>query len=158
MGAAPDLICPLDAYGTAFDTYLHCHGTAVSLAGQGLLLLGASGSGKSALALALMAHGAVLIADDGVRVTRVEDILTLHRPATAPPLIEARHMGLLAAEPASGPVPLRLAVDLDQPEPARLPPRRAISWGAACAPLIHGAGQPMLWAALIQYLRGGYAG
>ena len=154
-GASDPLIRPLEEFGTTFDTHLHCHGSAVSFDGRGVLLLGASGTGKSALALSLMAHGAQLFADDGVRLTAEDGRLLMHRPDTTPPLIEARNVGLLAATLAPGPLPLRLAVDLDRPEPARLPPRREVAWAGATAELIQGAGQPMLWAVLIQYLRGG---
>lgn len=48
------------------------HASAVSLAGRGLLILGASGTGKSGLALEMMSRGAVLIADDRVRLMRAE--------------------------------------------------------------------------------------
>ena len=45
------------------------HATTVALAGQGVLILGPSGSGKSGLALQLMAMGAELVADDRTIVT-----------------------------------------------------------------------------------------
>ena len=47
-------------------TALWLNATAVAVDGQGLLLLGAPGTGKSTLAIAMMALGAVLISDDGV--------------------------------------------------------------------------------------------
>jgi energy-coupling factor transporter ATP-binding protein EcfA2 len=61
----------------------HVHGTLVSVRGQGILLTGRSGSGKSDLALALLAAGHMLIADDVVRIigrrgycpTRLEGVL-----------------------------------------------------------------------------------
>lgn len=42
------------------------HGTCVAYSQSGLLIIGTSGSGKSALALALMGMDAVLLADDRV--------------------------------------------------------------------------------------------
>ncbi|MBO6624410.1 MULTISPECIES: HPr kinase/phosphorylase [Rhodophyticola] len=152
---AADLVRALETYGTAFEDHLHCHGTAVSLQGQGVLLLGPSGSGKSALALMLVAHGADLIADDGAWVSVRDGTLMLSAPPEAPAMIEARHVGLLAVDCARAPVPLRLAVDLGRDDTRRLPPRRKVAWAGASAELIHGAGQPTLWAVLIQYLRGG---
>jgi HPr kinase/phosphorylase len=47
-------------------TRLYLHASAVSLDGNGVLICGASGTGKSTLALQLMALGAELIADDGI--------------------------------------------------------------------------------------------
>ena len=44
------------------------HASAVALGPVGLLIMGASGSGKSSLALELMARGAKLVADDQVVV------------------------------------------------------------------------------------------
>ena len=46
------------------------HATCVAVDGRGLLILGPSGSGKSALALQLIALGAQLVADDRTRVSR----------------------------------------------------------------------------------------
>ena len=42
------------------------HASCVTVQGRGVLITGASGSGKSALALSLMALGADLVADDRV--------------------------------------------------------------------------------------------
>lgn len=44
------------------------HASCVALDGRGLLILGPSGSGKSALALELMALGADLVADDRTEI------------------------------------------------------------------------------------------
>jgi len=55
------------------------HATTVAVAGRGLMIEGPSGSGKSALALELMAFGAELVADDRTRVARMllDVVLTL---------------------------------------------------------------------------------
>ena len=45
------------------------HATCIAWQGRGVLIRGPSGSGKSALALGLMAHGAVLVADDRVKLS-----------------------------------------------------------------------------------------
>lgn len=87
------------------------HATAVALEGQGLLLLGPSGSGKSDLALRLIGDGAFLISDDQVQIV-IED----GRPLASPPapiagLIEARGVGLLRL-PYRTRIPLLLAVEL----------------------------------------------
>ena len=49
------------------------HATAVAVAGRGLLIRGASGSGKSGLALEMMARGAQLVSDDRVIVSDRDD-------------------------------------------------------------------------------------
>ncbi len=132
-------------------TRLSFHGTGVVLDGVGVLILGPSGSGKSSLALALLAHGAHLIADDGIWL----DGITLTRPDTAAPLIEAYGIGLLNAGHIVHTAPLRLVVDLSQPEPQRLPPRRVASVNGQNVPLILGAGQQTLAYAILHLLRHG---
>lgn len=100
------------------------HASAVALDGEGLLILGPPGSGKSALALDLIALGAELIADDLVRLGDTGGVLTAapaHDESTG--LIEARGIGLLRL-PAVGVALVRLVMDLGQVETERLPPLR----------------------------------
>jgi HPr kinase/phosphorylase len=60
------------------------HGSVVSLAGRGMLILGASGSGKSALALRLIGRGAALVADDrAVPESPLTVAVDLDRPPAA---------------------------------------------------------------------------
>ncbi|HHY02835.1 MAG TPA: serine kinase, partial [Paracoccus sp.] len=86
------------------------HASAVAIEGRGLLILGPSGAGKSSLALALMAQGALLVADDRVLLDASEGQLIAACPAPLLGRIEARGVGILAAPPA-GPVPLAQVVD-----------------------------------------------
>ena len=96
------------------------HGSAVAFAGRGVLILGASGSGKSALALRLVGRGAALVADDRVWIERRGGALVARAPEATVGLIEARGFGLLRV--ASVPeAPLLLAVDLDRAPAARMP-------------------------------------
>jgi HPr kinase/phosphorylase len=132
---------------------LYFHASAVAVEGRGALILGPSGSGKSSLALALMALGGRLIADDGVWV---EDA-RLQRPEAAPALIEARGIGLLHAGPICQGAPLALVVDLSRAEPARLPePKLSTIHGRKVA-LILAAGRTTLAPALCHLLRYGRA-
>ncbi|OAN79069.1 hypothetical protein A8B78_00290 [Jannaschia sp. EhC01] len=117
------------------------------------MILGPSGSGKSSLALALLAHGANLICDDGVWL----DGLDLTRPDGAPDLIEARGVGLLHAGPICPRAPLSLVVDLDRAETDRLPPRRLVHLHNQKVELILAAGQVTLAPTLIHLLRYGRA-
>jgi HPr kinase/phosphorylase len=130
------------------------HATSVAVAGRALLILGPSGSGKSALALEMMALGAGLIADDRTEISLRDG----HIFAAAPPAIrgriEARGIGILAADPAA-PAPVVLAIDLGQTEDQRLPPDRHISLMGCTIPLLHKPATSHVPAALMQYLRGG---
>ena len=96
------------------------HASCVALAGRGLLILGASGSGKSSLSLQLMALGADLVADDRVCLWPQDGQLLAQAPERIAGVIEARGLGLLRAS-FVGPVALAAAVDLDVVESSRLP-------------------------------------
>ncbi|MCY4335610.1 MAG: serine kinase [Litoreibacter sp.] len=100
------------------------HASAVSAGDAGVLILGASGSGKSALALQLLGLGAKLIADDQVALSRQADQVLLSKPETLPSKIEARGIGLLDA-PMSHEARLALLVDLDQRQTMRSPEQRS---------------------------------
>lgn len=115
----------------------------VAFGGAGLLILGAPGSGKSRLALDLIARGGVLVADDLVRLSHDgQELIGAPDPTTAG-LIEARGLGLLdlaALDPAVGAaVPIRLAIRLSTPGDApaeRLPERRFVCLCGRRIPLV----------------------
>lgn len=96
------------------------HATTVSIDGHGVMILGASGAGKSALALQLISMGAILVADDQTALRVVNGQLIADCPTPIKGLIEARGVGLLKV-PSTGPTPVLAFVDLDRPEPDRLP-------------------------------------
>jgi HPr kinase/phosphorylase len=101
--------------GLAGDRSLHA--TAVVHGESGVLILGPSGSGKSALALALMAHASAtgafgaLIGDDRIFVNEAHGRLIARGAANMAGVIERRTAGLIAVrhEPAAV---VRLAVEL----------------------------------------------
>lgn len=130
------------------------HASCVALSGRGVLILGPSGSGKSALALALLAMGADLVADDRTRIWRAGNRLR----ATAPPAIrgriEARGFGLLTA-PARDADCLVLAVDLAREEAARLPEPRRLPLLGLSLPLRFAVSGPHLGPAILLWLRTG---
>ncbi len=67
----------------------------VAIGGRGLLIEGASGSGKSSLALALIDRGATLIGDDGVVLSmRGRELWAVPHPNTQGQL-EVRNLGIL---------------------------------------------------------------
>lgn len=128
----------------AAETILHA--SCVAAEGRGLLILGRSGSGKSALALDLISLGAQLVSDDRTRLELREGRLLASPPATIAGLIEARHVGILEL-PHLPTAEVVLAIDLDQTEPDRLPPQR--SWR------VLGQSVPLLYRP--PHLHGGFA-
>ncbi|HEY2446711.1 MAG TPA: hypothetical protein VGI20_13330 [Rhizomicrobium sp.] len=87
----------------------------------GILLLGESGSGKSDLALRLIARGAMLVADDRCDLFLQDGVLRARAPAVLAGLIEIRAVGIIAL-PFAADARVTLAVRLVAPQgPARLP-------------------------------------
>ena len=102
------------------------HASCVSVDCKGLLILGASGSGKSALALQLVALGAQLIADDRTKLTDTKGGLVASSPPAIRGSIEARGVGILQA-PTAETATLRYVVNLDEVETQRLPEERNLT-------------------------------
>ncbi len=74
---------------------IRVHGTSVALGGDGILLRGPSGSGKSDLALRLIADGARLVADDQTELRGVGETLEMAAPAAIAGRLEVRGVGIL---------------------------------------------------------------
>jgi HPr kinase/phosphorylase len=90
------------------------HGSVVLVGERGILIRGRSGTGKSALALALLAAdplGARLVADDRVIVAAENGRLIADVPGKLAGLIEMRGVGIVKV-PHVAPVVIRLVVDL----------------------------------------------
>ncbi|MGI4941046.1 MAG: HPr kinase/phosphorylase [Janthinobacterium lividum] len=113
------------------------HASCAARGGQGVLLLGPSGSGKSDLLLRLLDRGFTLVADDRVEW---EDGRLRPQPALAG-LLEIRGLGILRL-PHAAEARLALAVQLEAgerlPQPERHPvfgvPVVSIDPAAASAP------------------------
>ena len=133
------------------------HATCVAWQGRAVLLRGASGSGKSGLALTLMALGCDLVADDRVALSRQADRVIADAPPAIRGLIEARGIGLLNAV-AVGPVPVHLVVDMGTPETDRLPRLRETRLLGLCVPLLWSVDAPHFAAGLLQILKAGRQG
>lgn len=132
------------------------HGSAVSFGGRGVLVLGPSGSGKSALALALVGRGAALVADDRVTLRRANGALVARAPAALSGLVEARGVGLLRL-PSMPEAPLALAVALDRRPAARMPQPATITHLGVTLELISGRDVPNLDLVVTIYLHHGLA-
>ena len=91
------------------------HATCVAIGGQGVLLRGAPGAGKSDLALRLIEEGAVLVADDQVALTNTGEALLAAPPARIAGMLEVRGIGIVRMDFLPQ-CPVRLVVDLVPPE------------------------------------------
>ncbi|MEP2716752.1 HPr kinase/phosphatase C-terminal domain-containing protein [Pseudophaeobacter sp.] len=133
---------------------LTLHASCVAWGGRGVLIRGRSGGGKSALALQMMAYGADLVADDQVMLWRETQGVMARAPSALSGLIEARHLGILTAQPLEE-VALCAIVDLDQLETDRLPKRRFETLLEQEVQIFHRVDGPYFAAALMQFLRSG---
>ncbi|WP_371157216.1 HPr kinase/phosphorylase [Jannaschia sp. 2305UL9-9] len=88
----PQSICALHPVGHGI---LSVHGTAVAIAGQGVLIVGPSGAGKSGLAAQLIVQGGGLVCDDMVYLRDAGETLMASAPPNAPSLLELRGIGLV---------------------------------------------------------------
>ncbi|ATN32236.1 hypothetical protein ACO34A_00155 [Rhizobium sp. ACO-34A] len=111
------------------------HGTAIVVGTTGLIFLGLSGAGKSALAFDCMAEArlagdfAALISDDQVFVSRRGPYVLARRPEPIKGLIELRHAGIVRVE--SVPHALLHYAILPIQGGERLPPERETATLAA---------------------------
>ena len=121
--------------------------------GKGLLILGKSGAGKSSLAMAMIALGAVLVADDRSDIGLIDGHLIASAPETLQGLIEARGIGLLRL-PFLAKAVVTAAVDLDHLESERMPPFRQMELMGQQIELIRGSHYLHFPAALMCYLTG----
>lgn len=90
--------------------------TCVAIGGRGVLIEGASGTGKSALALALIDRGAVLVGDDGVLLAPIDGRLIAYPHPRTRGLLEIRNLGLLTF-PVIDMVEIALVIELDAAAP-----------------------------------------
>ena len=97
------------------------HGTCIAIRDQGVLILGASGAGKSDLALRLIDRGAALVGDDYLEARIDDGQLFLSAPTALQGRLEVRQIGLLRL-PWQARAPIALIVRLGEgpegvPEP-----------------------------------------
>jgi serine kinase of HPr protein (carbohydrate metabolism regulator) len=95
------------------------HASTVAIQGRAVLLTGASGAGKSDLALRLIDRGFTLVSDDQTVLTNNGDQLVASAPANIAGKLEVRGIGIVPAETTEN-VPVALIVELTSDVP-RLP-------------------------------------
>jgi serine kinase of HPr protein (carbohydrate metabolism regulator) len=98
------------------------HATSVAIDGRAVLITGASGAGKSDLALRLIDRGFTLVSDDQTVVRRDGDRLLASAPASIAGKLEIRGIGIMEMATESD-VPVALLVELTSDIP-RLPDDR----------------------------------
>ena len=99
------------------------HATTVAIDGLAVMIEGASGSGKSDLALRLIDRGAALVSDDQTLVVRSGKTLLARAPTKIAGRIEVRGIGILSMAHIDD-VPVGLLVRVDGAV-ERMPERRA---------------------------------
>lgn len=111
------------------------HASCVAIDGAGVLIKGASGAGKSDLALRLIDGGAVLIADDYVEISHAGGALVARPPDRIAGRMEVRGLGLTEM-PYEPDVEVRLVIELvTQSDEERLPDDKTSTFGNVDIPL-----------------------
>ena len=87
------------------------HASCVAIDGRAVLICGASGSGKSDLALRLIDRGFTLVSDDQTIVHKRGNRLLASAPATIHGKLEIRGIGIIPM-PTKDDVPVALVVEL----------------------------------------------
>lgn len=79
---------------------LNIHAACIDIKNKGVLFLGASGSGKSDMALRLIAgYQAKLVADDRVDISLIQGKIVASAPVVLKGLLEVRGIGLVKIKP-----------------------------------------------------------
>lgn len=134
------------------DAQTIIHASSVAVGQKAALLLGASGAGKSALALQMIALGAQLIADDRTVLTLDDGVVWASAPETIRGKIEARGIGILRLDTAPS-TRVIVAVDLSQREDMRLPDQRYWTLMGQDIPLLHRGDDRFFASALMVFLQ-----
>jgi HPr kinase/phosphorylase len=119
-----------------------------------VLIRGASGRGKSSLALELMGYGATLVSDDQTVLARKNDYVFASAPPPIAGLIEARGLGVLRADYVDG-ARVVMVMDLDHETSDRIPEPRNVTILGCAVPLFYKPVGLHSAAGIIQYLRMG---
>ena len=103
-----------------FNGSLIMHANCVDINGSGVLIVGRSGSGKSSLAINLLALGSTLVADDQCELVKKNNRFRISKPVSLPNSIEIRGIGLVSV-PMVVETSLDWVVNMDEAETERMP-------------------------------------
>jgi len=132
---------------------LQLHASAFAYAGIGCVLLGPSGSGKSATMAQALLHGGRLIADDQVVLRSEAGALTARAPKEIAGVFELRGLGIVRVAPVEAHA-LHLAVELTSEPVERLPAPETCEFLCIELPLLRLPAMPHTpVAALLLYLQ-----
>ena len=121
----------------AFNGSLIMHASCVDVNGSGVLIVGRSGSGKSSLAINLLALGSKLVADDQCELMRKNNSFRISKPASLPESIEIRGVGLVSV-PMVNETSLDWVVNMDEVEKERMPTPQFTEIGGFRVPTVFG--------------------
>ncbi|MGD9295221.1 MAG: aldolase [Roseobacter sp.] len=130
------------------------HASCVDIGGKGVLIVGASGTGKSSLALQLLGLGALLVSDDWTEISLEGKEVLARPPATIMGLVEARGVGILRAC-ALAYSRIVLVIDMDQDETDRLPQEHFFDVCGVPLTCLYKTSEPHFPAAIVQFLKAG---
>ena len=122
-----------------FNGSLIMHATCVDINGSGVLIVGRSGSGKSSLAISLLALGSTLVADDQCELVKKNNKFRISKPASLPNSIEIRGIGLVSV-PMVVETSLDWVVNMDEAETERMPTLRFTEIGGYRVQTVFGKG------------------
>ena len=120
-----------------FNGSLIMHASCVDVNGSGVLIVGRSGSGKSSLAINLLALGSKLVADDQCELVRKNNSFRISKPASLPKSIEIRGVGLVSV-PMVKETSLDWVVNMDEVEKERMPTPQFTEIGGFRVPTVFG--------------------
>ena len=103
----------IDYLNRALAPQIPRHGVLMNINGQGVLLLGESGIGKSETAIELLKRGHRLVADDAVEIRRVSDSLYGTAPELIRHYIEIRGIGVIDVQQLFGMGSVQFDTELD---------------------------------------------
>lgn len=130
------------------------HASCVGLNGFGVLIVGSAGSGKSSLALRLMALNATLISDDKTHIKLSQNQLIGAAPHSIKGRIEAYGVGILRAKTVGSAI-ISLVVDMSIIEKHRLPPKRRYNLLGQSVALLHKVEADYFPSAILQIAKSG---
>ena len=103
----------IDYLNRALAPQITRHGVLMNIYGQGVLMIGDSGIGKSETAIELLKRGHRLVADDAVEIRRIGDTLTGTAPELIRHYLEVRGIGVVDIQKLFGMSGVKSATQID---------------------------------------------